>query len=122
MRNALFVLGSIVASQSASAASACYVDFINRGDDSVVSIELATPGQHDWKPVALRGVTNGGWVSDAGGYVGDAMVGIDVERGYVYDVLVEFATEKALLVKAFDVCHVHALDIDKVRRQARPIS
>jgi hypothetical protein len=122
MRHALLVLGAMLASQSASAASSCYVDFINRGGDSVVSIKLATPGQHDWQPVALRGVTRGGYVQESGGYIGDAVVGINVDRGCRYDVLIEFAEQKALLVKAFDVCHVHALDIDDVRRQARPVS
>ncbi|GLQ52117.1 hypothetical protein ACFFJT_18605 [Dyella flava] len=118
MRNTWLVLGLLMASQSVEAVSLCYVDFINEGEDSVVAISLATPGRNDWKPVTLRGVVNGGYVSVDGGYMGRAMVGIRADRGCVYDVLVEFARQNALLVKAFDVCHTHALYIERTWQQA----
>jgi hypothetical protein len=122
MRHTWVLLGVLVASQSAGAASQAYVDFINGGDDSVVSIELATPGGHDWRPVKLRGVVDGGYVSLAGGYIGRAEVGINTDRGCVYDILVQFAVQRALLVKGFDVCHTHSLDIGRTWRQVSAIS
>jgi hypothetical protein len=122
MRYTWFVLGMLATSLAVQAASLRYVDFINEGKDGVVSISLATPGRSDWKPVPLRGVVDGGYVSVDGGYMGRAMVGINVEHGCLYDVLVEFARQKALLVKAFDVCHTHSLYIQRTWQQANLMS
>jgi hypothetical protein len=118
MRHTWLVLGILAVSQLADASSSCYVNFLNDGGDAVVSISLAAPGRSDWKPVALLAVVDGGYVNGEGGYMGKAIVGIHAEHGCLYDVLVEFARQRALLVKSFDVCHTHSLDIERTWWQA----
>jgi hypothetical protein len=122
MRHTRYVPALFLASQLAIPLSQSYVDFFNDGSDSVVSIELATPDGNDWKRVKLRGVTGGGWVSWKGGYTGHAMASIDTDRGCFYDVRIEFAEQKALLVKGFDACHIHAMHINDLWQKANRIS
>lgn len=114
MHKSLLILGITLASQSANASSQRRVDFISDGSDSVTSIQLATPGKDDWTRVKLNGVRDGGYVSLEGGYLGHAMVSINVDRGCLYDVRIEFANQQALLVTNFNVCRMHSLDIDRV--------
>jgi len=116
MRNLWPVLGIFTASLAVNAASLSSIKFINSGGDAVVAISLAAPGSNDWKPVKFRGVTGGGYIN--GGYMGKALADIDTSRGCVYDVLVEFATRKALLIDKFDVCRMHHLDINKAWQRA----
>lgn len=113
MRITLFRLGVLLVSGTANASSQQYVHFINHGQDSVVSIESASPGSSDWIPVKIRGVTDGGYVSLQGGYIGSAMGFIDASRGCFYDIRIEFSSRKAMIVKGFDVCHTRSLDIDR---------
>jgi hypothetical protein len=95
---------------------------MNDGGDAVVSISLSTSGRSDWKPVALRGVVDGGYVIGEGGTMGRAKVGVRLDQGCLYDVLVEFARQRALLVQSFDVCHTHSLDIQRTWWQASSAS
>jgi hypothetical protein len=122
MRRIWVVLGILLVSHLAMAASACYVHFINNGGDSVVAISLASPGSNQWKPVKLLGVVAGGYVSFDGGYMGDATTTVDVSHGCAYDILVEFSKRKALLLSDVDICHTHRFDIDKRWWQAQSIS
>lgn len=122
MRHTWAVLGLFALSQLAVAASACYVDFVNSGGDSVVAISLATPGSGNWKLVTLHGVVDGGYVESSGGYMGKATVAIDVSRGCRYDLLVEFATRNALMLSGFDACKTHRIDIDRLWQQAHTTS
>jgi hypothetical protein len=111
MRKAFFMLGIFLASGAVTAASSRYVDFISDGPESVVSIQLATPGHADWVSVKLNGVVDGGYVELEGGYVGRAHVAINMDRGCLYDVRVEFASRSVLTVPEFNVCRVHTFDI-----------
>jgi hypothetical protein len=120
MRTIGFVLGMLVASQAM--ASQSFVAFINDDDDSVVSIEVAVPGSHDWRPLKFRGLNYGSWVSSAGGYIGSAEARINTDRSCVDDILIQFATHKALLVKGFNVCQVHSLYIGSMWRHANAMS
>lgn len=122
MHHTWLVPAIFLASQLAIPMSQSYIDFINDGSDAVVSIELAMPDSQDWKRVKLRGVTGGGYVSDTGGYIGHAVVSIDVNRGCFYDVRISFVQQKALLVRAFDACHNHALHIDEIWQEAYRLS
>jgi hypothetical protein len=122
MHRIWFVPALFLASQLAIPMSQHYVDFISDGSDSVVSIQLATPGGHDWVRVKLRGVTDGAYVSTTGGYIGHAKVGIDVSRGCLYDVRIEFAEQKALLLKGFDACRTRTVHIDDLWQKAIRLS
>ncbi|GFZ97230.1 hypothetical protein [Dyella caseinilytica] len=122
MRKIWIVLGVLLVSHLVIAASIRHVDFINSAGDSVVEISLATPGSGDWKPVKLSGVTDGGYVSLDGGYMGKATAVIDINHGCVYDILIEFSKRKALLLSNADVCHTHRFDIDKIWWQAQSAS
>ncbi|MGC1548602.1 MAG: hypothetical protein WA777_08735 [Rhodanobacter sp.] len=126
MHKALLILGIFLVSEGAMASSPRYVDFISDGPESVISIQLATPGHSDWVPVKLNGVVDGGYVEFEGGYVGQALVAVNVDRGCLYDVRIEFASQKMLTVKEFNVCRMHNLDIsqawwrDSLGRAAAP--
>jgi hypothetical protein len=118
MRSALVVAATLLIFQSAQASSWKYVDFINDSDNSVVSIELATPGGKDWAPVTLSGVSDGGYVSLEGGYIGQAMTKINADRGCMYDVRIVFADDQALLLAGLNVCRTHAVHIGQQWRRA----
>ncbi|MBE1161726.1 hypothetical protein [Dyella acidiphila] len=122
MRHKWSMLGVLVVSPLAIAASAGYVDFINGSGDPVVAISLAKPGSGDWKPVKLHGVVHGGYVSLDGGYMGEATVAMDISHGCFYDVLVEFSQRRALLLNNVDACRTHRIDIDRAWQQTHSIS
>jgi hypothetical protein len=122
MRKVWIVLGVLLVSHLALAASICNVRFINSGGDGVVAISLATPGTNDWKLIKLRSVTDGGYVTPAGGFMGTATGAVDVGHRCVYDILVEFSERKALLLSDVDICHVHRFDIDKMWWHAQSVS
>jgi hypothetical protein len=122
MHRTRFVPAMFLASQLAIPMSQSYIDFVSNGSHAVVFIELATPGSNDWKPVKLRGVTDGGYVSSTGGYIGHAVVAIDLSRGCLYDVRIEFAEQKALLIEGLDACHVHTVRINDLWQKASRLS
>jgi hypothetical protein len=122
MRKIWIVFGILFVSHLALAASICNIRFINSGGDGVVAISLATPGSDDWKPIKLRGVTGGGYVSPGGGFMGTATGVVDVGHRCVYDILVEFSERRALLLSDVDVCRVHRFDIDRIWWQAQVAS
>jgi hypothetical protein len=122
MHHAWAVPVIFLASQLAIPISTSYIDFINDGSDAVIAIELALPDSNNWRLVKLHGVTRGSYVSSTGGYIGHAVVTVDVNRGCFYDVRIEFSQQRALLVKAFDVCHNHALNIDDMWQKAYRLS
>ena len=116
------VFGVLFLSHLALAASFNNIKFINEGGDGVVAISLAAPDSGEWKPVRVRGMTGGGYVSLDGGYVGTANGVVDITHGCVYDILVEFSRRKALLLSDVDICRMHRLDIDKAWWQAKSMS
>lgn len=122
MRRTWSVLGVLVASPLAIAASFGYVDFVNSSGDGVVAISLAAPGSGNWKPLALHGVSGGGYVELSGGYMGTATVAIDTSHGCRYDVLIEFADRPALMVSGFDACKTHRIDIDRTWQRVHALS
>lgn len=116
MRYALCVVAGLAASCSAHVSPRHYVDFVNDSPDSVVSLSVAPPGSSDWKRLHLDGTFNGGYLE--GGYIGDAMVALPDGQGCMYDVLVEFAHQKALLISALNVCKVQQLHIGHAWQKA----
>ena len=111
MRYALCVVAGLLASCSASDPPRHYVDIINDSSDSVVSMNVAVPGSNAWKPLHLNGVSKGGFLE--GGYIGQATVAMPVDQGCMYDVLVEFAHQRPLLISAMNVCRSRRLDVGR---------
>jgi hypothetical protein len=111
MRYALCIVAGLLASCSAGNPPRHYVDIINNSTDSVVSMNAAVPGSNAWKPLRLRGVVDGG-------YIGQTTVAIPGDHGCVYDVLVEFAHQRPLLISAMNACRSHRLDVGHAWRQA----
>lgn len=118
MRSALVAAATLLIFQSVQASSGQCVNFINDSDNSVVSIELATPGRDDWVRVKLGGVIDGGYVSLEGGYIGQATARINADRGCLYDARIIFADHRALLIDGLNVCRTHAVHIGQQWRRA----
>ena len=116
MRYALCVVAGLLASCSTMDPPRHYVDFVNDSQDSVVSLSVAVPGSTDWQRLHLNGTFDGGPLE--GGYIGDATVALPNGQGCMYDVLVEFAHQKALLISAVNVCKVQRLHIGHAWQQA----
>ena len=109
MRYALCAVAGLLASCSAHVSARHYVDVINDTPDSVVSLSLAAPGSADWKPVRLSDGFNSSNLG--GGYPGNTLVSLPQEQGCTYDVLVEFAYKKTVLISAVNVCQNYRLHI-----------
>ncbi|SHL69931.1 hypothetical protein SAMN05428972_0776 [Rhodanobacter sp. OK091] len=110
MGKIIFLLGAMLTLASGCAMTrARYVNFINDGQDTVVSIEQAQPGTNRWVRTALDGPL-------AGGYIGQSILSISTERGCLQDIRILFADRKMLTITALDVCRVPILHIGRAWR------
>ena len=110
MGKIIFLLGAMLTLASGCAMTrARYVNFINDGQDTVISIEQAQPGTNHWARTALDGPL-------AGGYIGQSILSISTERGCLQDIRILFADRKMLTITALDVCRVPTLHIGRAWR------
>lgn len=110
MGKTIFLLAAMLTVASAcSTTRARYVNFINDGQDTVISIEQAQPGTNRWVRTALDGPL-------AGGYIGQSILSISTEQGCLQDIRILFADQKMLTITALDVCRVPILHIGRAWR------
>jgi hypothetical protein len=110
MGKTIFLVGAMLTVASGCAMTrARYVNFINDGRDTVVSIEQAEPGTNRWVHTMLDRPL-------AGGYVGQSILSISTERGCLQDIRILFADRKMLTITALDVCSVPTLHIGRAWR------
>jgi hypothetical protein len=110
MGKTIFLFGAIsMAASACTTTPARYVNFINDGRDTVVSIEHAEPGTNHWFRNMLDRPL-------AGGYVGQSILSISIERGCLQDIRIVFADRKMLTITALDVCRVPTLHIGRAWR------
>jgi hypothetical protein len=110
MGKTIFLLGAMLTVASACSTSPTrHVNFINDGQDTVVSIEQAEPGTNRW----VRNMLDQPLV---GGYIGQSILSISTERGCLQDIRILFADQKMLTITALDVCRVPTLHIGRAWR------
>ena len=110
MVKTVFLLGAILMVDCACTTTPVrYVNFINDGQDTVVSIERAEPGTNHWFGNMLDEPL-------AGSYVGQSILSISTERGCRQDIRILFADHKMLTITALDVCRVPTLHIGRAWR------
>jgi hypothetical protein len=110
MGKIIFLLGAMLTLASGCAMTQTrYVNFINDGQDTVISIEQAKPGTNRWVRNMLDRPL-------AGGYVGRSILPISTERGCLQDIRILFADRKMLTITALDVCSVPTLHIGRAWR------
>jgi hypothetical protein len=110
MGKTIFLLGAMLTMISACTTTrARYVDFINDGQDTVVSIEQAQPGTNRWFRTMLDEPL-------AGGNIGQSKLSISTEQGCLQDIRILFADQKMLTITALDVCRVPTLHIGRAWR------
>lgn len=116
MRHVLCIVGGLLASCSAHVPPRHYVDVINSGSDAIVALHAAAPGSNAWQRMPLHGVFPSSLVE--GGYLGRAWLAMPAEPRCRYDLLIEFAQRRALLIRNADLCQLHRLDVERAWRLA----